>query len=93
MVGHATIGAVNEVVNVANRIEKDSVAQGSYNYAETTVKGLPAHERLDVRTDPMRPGYYVVPPNLFQFAELYMRRFPEKDPQGKPLARQTGRAP
>ena len=93
MAGHTTIGAVNEVVNVADRIVKDPVAQGSYNYAETVVKGLPAHERLDVATDPMEPSYYVVPANLFQFAELYMRRFPANDPQGKPLAAQTGRAP
>jgi hypothetical protein len=92
MVGHATIGAVNEEVNVANRIVKDSVSQGSYNYAETVVKGLPAHERLDVNTYPMIPGYYVEPSNLFQFAELYMRRFPENDPLGKPLAAQTGPA-
>ena len=92
MVGRATIGAVNEEVNVANRIVKDSVSQGSYNYAETVVKGLPAHERLDVNTYPMTPGYYVEPSNLFQFAELYMRRFPENDPLGKPLAAQTGPA-
>jgi len=93
MVGHATIGAVNEEVNVANRIVKDSVAQGSYNYAETVVKGLPAHQRLDVNTDPMKPGYYVEPSNLFQFAELYMRRFPENDSLGQPLAAQAGPAP
>lgn len=91
--GHKTIGAVNEVVKVANRIEKDSVAQGSYNYAETTVMGLSAHERLDVHTDPMQPGYYVEPPDLFKYSELWMRRFPENDPQGKSLAAQTGRAP
>jgi len=93
MVGHTTIGAVNEVVNVADRIVKDSVAQGSYNYAETVVKGLPTHQRLDVNTDPMTPGFYVEPPNLFQFAELYMRRFPENDPLGMPLAAQTAPAP
>ena len=69
------------------------MAQGSYNYAETTAKGLPAHERLDVNTDPMKPGYYVEPPDLFQFSELYMRRFPENDPEGKPLAAQTEPAP
>lgn len=93
MVGHATIGPVNEEVNVADRIVKDSVSQGSYNYAETIVKGLPAHQRLDVNTDPMRHGYYVEPSNLFEFAELYMRRFPENDREGKPLAAQTGPAP
>ena len=93
MVGHATIGAVGEEVKVEKRLVKDSVAQGSYNYAETIEKGLPAHQRLDVNTDPMTPGYYVEPLNLFQFAELYMRRFPEYDREGKPLAAQTGPAP
>jgi hypothetical protein len=93
MVGHATIGAVNEEVNVANRIVTDSVSQGSYNYAETIVKGLPAHQRLDVSTDPMNQGYYVEPSNLFSFAELYTRRFPVNDSEGKPLAAQTGPAP
>src|SRR3977135_4370533 len=75
MGGHATMGAVNEVVNVANRIVKDSVAQGSYNYAETVVKGLPAHERLDVNPDPMKPGYYVEPANLFSRTALDSPRF------------------
>jgi hypothetical protein len=96
MVGHKTIGAVNEIVNVSKRIEKDSVAQGSYNYAETTEKGLPAHERLDVHTDPMQPGYYVEPHDLFQmqFIELNERRFPEKAPgEVEPLAAQIRRAP
>jgi hypothetical protein len=80
-------------VNLATRIVMDSVSQGSYNYAETIVKGLPAHERLDVNTDPMKPGYYVEPPNLFQFSELYMRRFPENDREGKSLVDQSGPAP
>jgi hypothetical protein len=93
MIGHATIGAVNEEVNVANRIVKDSVSQGSYNYAETTAKGLPAHQRLDVNTDPMKPGYYVEPSDLFRFSELYMRRFPENDHEGKSLVDQSGPAP
>ena len=93
MMGHATIGAVNEEVNVANRIVKDSVSQGSYNYAETTAKGLPAHQRLDVNTDPMKSGYYVEPPDLFRFSELYMRRFPENDREGKSLVDQSGPAP
>jgi hypothetical protein len=93
MVGHVTIGAVNEEVNVAKRIVKDSVSQGSYNYAETVVKGLPAHERLDVNTYPMQQGYYIEPSNLFQFAELFMRRFPENDPLGQPQAAQAGPAP
>jgi hypothetical protein len=94
VVGHKTIGAVGEVVDVmTNRIETDSVAQGSYNFAETVEKGLPTHERLDVHTDPMEQGFYVEPPDLFKFSELYMRRFPANDPQGKPLAAQKEPAP
>jgi len=91
--GASTIGAVNEEVDVSDRLVKDSVKQGSYNYAETIEKGLPAHQRLDVNTDPMQPGYFVEPPDLFRFSELYMRRFPETDRAGKPLAAQTGNAP
>jgi hypothetical protein len=91
--GDWTIGKVNEVVNVQNRIVTDSVAQGSYNYAETTVKGLPAHERLDVKTDPMKPGFFVEPPDLFKFSDLWARRFPPNDSQGKPLAAQSEPAP
>jgi hypothetical protein len=91
--GHDAIGAVNEEVKVADRIVKDSVLQGSYNYAETMVKGLPTHQRLDVNTDPMTQGYFVEPPNSFQFAELYMRRFPANDREGNPLAAQNRPAP
>jgi hypothetical protein len=91
--GRSTIGDVGESVSVANRLVKHPVAQGSYNYAETMTKGLPAHQRLDVLTDPMEPGYYVEPWNLFKFSELYMRHFPEDDNEGKPLADQTQPAP
>ena len=94
MVGHKSIGAVGEEVYVmTNRIVKDSVAQGSYNYAETIVKGYPAHVRYDVDTDPMEPGYYVEPPDLFEYSDLWTRRFPPNDPQGKPLADQKKDAP
>jgi len=96
MVGTTTIGAVGDMVSVSKRmLVTDSVTQGSYNYAETTEKGLPEHERLDVRTDPMKPGYYVEPPDLFemQFIELNDRRFPRNDPEGQPLAAQNKPAP
>ncbi len=88
-----TIGNVGEEVDLAGRYVTDSVNQGSYNYAETVEKGLPEHQRLDVNTDPMLKDYFVVPPNLFRFAELYMREFPANDRQGKPLAAQAGKAP
>jgi len=87
--GRTTIGEVNEEVNLTGRFVKDSVRQGSYNYAETIEKGLAAHERLDVNTDPMQPGYFVEPSDLFSHSELIFRRFPEKDRAGKLLAEQT----
>lgn len=95
MVGRATIGAVGEAVDVSKRFVTDSVLQGSYNYAETVQKGLPAHQRLDVHTDPMTPFYFVEPPDLFRLTMLGLRErpFPRNDPQGKPLAEQDWPAP
>lgn len=95
MVGHDTIGNTDEVVNVSDRLVTDSVAQGSYNYAETVQKGLPAHQRLDVNTDPMTAGYYVEPPDLFRltFFGLRERRFPPTDKGGISLAAQNKPAP
>jgi len=96
--GRHTLGAVNETVDVTGRFVTDSVNQGSYNYAETVQQGLPAHERLDVKTDPMEQGYFVEPPNLFQFSDvgllsdLHLRRFPEKHRE-KILADQKEHAP
>ena len=55
--GQATIGAVDEVVKLAGRFVTDLVRLGSYNYAETAVAGFPAHQRLDMVTDPMLPGF------------------------------------
>jgi hypothetical protein len=95
VVGEETVGPVGEIVPVLDRVVRDSVAQGSYNYAETMEKGYPAHVRLDVRTDPMEAGYYVEPDDLFrlQFIPLNDRRFPPNDPQGRPLAAQNRPAP
>ena len=77
MVGTTTIGAVGDMVSVSKRmLVTDSVTQGSYNYAETTEKGLPEHERLDMSTDPMKPGYYVEPPDLFEMQFIELNRAP-----------------
>lgn len=85
--GKANIGAVNEEVKVADRMVKDPVKQGSYNYAETVDQGLAAHNRYDVDTDLMTPTFFVDPPD--RFSQLLFRRFPENDGQGKPLADQV----
>ena len=90
--GTDTIGEVNETVSVYDRFIKDSVNQGSYNFAETIQRGLPSHQRLDVHTDPCRTGYFVEPSNLFQFAVLDSRRFPATDRYGISLALLTQNA-
>jgi hypothetical protein len=93
MVGHATIGAVNEVVNVAERIVKDSVAQGYYKLCRDCCEGSPRSPEARREHRPHATWLLCRAAGLFQFAELYMRRFPEFDPLGKPLAAQTGPAP
>jgi hypothetical protein len=84
--GRPNIGAVNEFVKVAHRIVKHPVKQGSYNYAETVVEGLAAHNRFDVDTDPMRAKFFEDPPD--QFEPLFNRRFRPNDSDGLPLADQ-----
>ena len=93
--GRVSLGNVGDIVDVSKRYVTDSVAQGSYNYAETMEKGLPAHERLDVNTDPMQEHYYIEPDDLFEFkmVELQDRRFLPRDPQGNLLVEQDKPAP
>jgi hypothetical protein len=96
--GQETIGAANEVVDVDHRVVRHSVAQGSYNYAETIKRGYAAHVRLDVRTDPMREGYYVLPPGQWNLTDALIMppshiHFPPNDPEGKSLAAQNWPAP
>jgi hypothetical protein len=85
--GRSDIGAVDDAVDVSHRIVTDPVKEGSYNYAETVAEGLTAHNRFDVDTDPMTPTFFVDPPD--RFSSLLFRRFPEKDPDGYPLADQV----
>jgi hypothetical protein len=86
-IGKSNIGAVNELVNVANRIVTKPKYQGSYNYSETVVKGLASHEMRDVKPHSGRSGFYVDPPDRWSL--LSNRVFPEKDNEDKPLADQV----
>jgi hypothetical protein len=85
--GRSDIGAVDDTVDVSHRIVTDPVQEASYNYAETVAEGLTAHNRFDVDTDPMTPTWFVDPSD--RFSPLLFRRFPEKDPAGRPLADQV----
>lgn len=74
--------------SVMNRIEKDSLYQGSYNYGETAVAGSDTHTRYDVTPHEKDPKGYVNPDN--RFSNLYSRKFEEyaKGEKDIPLADQ-----
>jgi hypothetical protein len=68
------IGAVNKAELVIDRVETRMEYQGSYNFAETSVRGLDAHEKYDV--DPHKDDdQYIDPPD--RFAPLKKRIFNE----------------
>jgi hypothetical protein len=70
---------------IRDRVEMREEYLGSYNYSETIVKGLPAHELRDVKTHREWPGFYI---NPHRDSTLEDRVFKECDPQGKVLADQ-----
>jgi hypothetical protein len=80
------IGTVNKKVDVADRIVTDSRHQGSYNYSETVLKGLAAHNWRDVKPHEWLPNSYV---NPWSETPVALRRLPEIDLQMKPLAEQN----
>jgi hypothetical protein len=83
----SSIGEPGELVNIEKRIVTDDIYQATYNYSETIVMGLPAHELRDVQPHNATPGFYINPPD--QGSALMTRVFPEKDPLGKVLAEQN----
>ena len=93
--GRESIGEVNKSEPVAHLIlrVRDLLHQGSYNYSETVDAGYHAHERRDVKPHAKylwffsRQKMYVNPPN--RFLPLALRRFPENDNEGNPLAKQV----
>ena len=48
-----------------NRIDTSMKYQGSYNFAETAVLGLPAHEKYDVHPH-HKDAVYIDPPDRFE---------------------------
>jgi len=85
--GNEVVGPVNARWNIRRSVIADPAYQGSYNYSETAQVGLAAHELRDVRPHVAGRQFYVNPKD--PFSPLAMRRFPEKDLQGNPLADQV----
>jgi len=65
MQGTTTIGAKNKAVLVIDRVETRMKYQGSYNFSETSVVGLDAHKKNDVKPH-MKDGQYIDPPDRFE---------------------------
>lgn len=59
------IGKMNKAVLVIDRVETKMEYQGSYNFAETSVKGLDKHEKYDVETH-KKDSVYIDPPDRFE---------------------------
>lgn len=59
------IGATNKVELVIDRVVTKMKHQGSYNFAETSVKGLDEHEKYDVNTH-KKDDQYIDPPDRFE---------------------------
>jgi hypothetical protein len=82
----SSIGEENVWVNIQNRVVITEEYIGTYNYSETIVMGLPAHELRDVQTHQTTKGFYLDPNSS---TTLEGRVFPEADPAGKVLADQN----
>jgi hypothetical protein len=89
--GRRSIGEVRKKETVIHLIVRDEWHQGSYNYSETVIMGLAAHEKHDVRPHKKYPypGVYVNPQD--RFLPLALRRFPEYGAANErnPLAKQV----
>lgn len=71
------IGEVGQEFGVDAMLEKTPAHQGSYNYADTAVVGLNAHDRLDMKPHSKRDGFYLNPAD--RYCPLQTRKFPPLD--------------
>lgn len=84
--GSEKIGKANVEENIYERIVRDSIKQGSYNYSEATQVGFSEHDKRDVKTHRAESDFYVNPVDMH--SELKIRKFPPKDKKGNLLAPQ-----
>jgi hypothetical protein len=78
-----TLARPHETVYVLRRLVTDIRYRGSYNYSETVIQGLIAHEYHDVDPHIRAPWGYLEGPGW-----LNGGKFPKHDPFGLPLALQ-----
>ena len=68
-----SIGAPGQSTDVSSLVVRDNLYQGTYNYADSAVRGYPAHEALDMIPQGKHPNFYLpVMPEL----PLSSRRVP-----------------
>lgn len=72
--GSDVIGEEGHYEVVVSRIEDDPKWQGSYNYAETAVRGIDLHTKFDIKPHE-KDAFYVNPDN--RFSDLSSRSFPQ----------------
>jgi hypothetical protein len=72
--------------DISSRVVTDEKYTGSYNYSETIVSGLKAHELRDVKPHSFDAGFYLYPPDG---TTLKQRGFPKRDRRGALIADQV----
>ncbi len=80
LVGKRFIGPVGQTINIRRPMIVTDKYKGTYNYAETIIRGLDEHELRDVHSHQNVRGFYIDPPKSKKFKD---RKFPEKDQRGK----------
>lgn len=83
--GESTIGAEGKWKNIQKDVVINAIFRGTYNYSETVVMGFAAHDLRDIQPHKAAADFYL---NPVPGSKLEDRKFPEKDPKGKPLATQ-----
>lgn len=78
--GKTSIGGVNKWVSVRSLIVGNEILKGSYNYAETVVRGYDAHKHSDIIPHSGQKHFYVDPP---KWSKIESRVFPSNDRQNR----------
>lgn len=77
--GQSSIGPVGEEIKVEHLIDFSSVYAGTFNYSETIVAGLAAHDHRDIQPHMAKSDFYIHPPRRLTLADHKSIKFPERD--------------
>jgi hypothetical protein len=72
--GENTLGKANEWTDITYRTEFTRAYEGSYNFAETVMRGYGEHKHRDVEPHEKYGGFYVTP--VHPWTKIGDRRFP-----------------